>query len=476
MIPLPREIVFTGGQLQLARELEFSAFPNSSLAEELSGYWETLHKQYPGLLPEGHTQVRCHSFAALPAAHREMHALLITDTGITISAKSDAGFRYGLQSLKQLLFQAVTQDRGQIGKQNIIDYPEYDWRGLHLDESRHFFGMKTVKRYLKWMAVLKLNRFHWHLTDDQGWRIESKCFPLLTNIGAYRREADGSVYGGFYSQDEIREVVAYARSLGIEVIPEIDLPGHSLAMLAAYPSLACFPGEFSPLSTWGISEDILCPGKDESLAFLEELLGEMAELFDGQYFHLGGDEAPKSRWKRCPLCQARIKSQSLAGEEELQSWLISRLVARLEACGKQLIGWDEILDGSLDAGPIVMVWRGDGKDAAHKASENGNRFILCPNRICYFDWKAAPDLPGAHGISSLENVYFWEPARYGRKELCLGGQANLWTEYIHTHQELKQMLFPRVFALSERLWNNKPNYSDFLKRESNMEHYFETLP
>jgi len=472
MIPKAVEQRITSPEARLLLgTLRVQNSPDTRLAKLLEQGWTNL-------LPPSNTHetsVRYHQIPRIAASHKDMHLIAITEQGITISAKSYQGFLYGTQSLLQLLYIAAQSPVPALICQEIIDYPAYDWRGLHLDESRHFFGINTVKYYLRIMAALKLNRFHWHLTDDQGWRIESKLFPDLCRQGAYRTEPDGSNYGGYYTQEEIRQVIAYADDLGIMVIPEIDLPGHAMALMAAYPELACFPAEFKPLNVWGISADILCAGKDAVLSFLTSLLGEIAELFPGAYIHLGGDEAPKDRWKACPHCQQRIKDLHLENEEQLQSWLFHEIATALQQKGKQVIGWDEILDGNIDSSLIVMAWRGDGRYAAQKAAMNSNSYILCPNKICYFDWMQADSTPGAHGISTLENVYSFSPHTYSRPDLCLGGQANLWTEHIHNQKELEFMLIPRVYALAERLWNHNAGYQDFLIRLKAMEGYLETL-
>lgn len=470
MIPRPVEVQLSGTGYLNPAKLVISNCPDPALASMLESGWNRILRS-PQLTT---TALSFHQMPRIAATHRDMHLISIAEDGITLSAKSRHGFIYAIQSLLQMLHEAAGSHQGlPLGQ--IVDYPAYEWRGLHLDESRHFFGIKTVKRYLRIMSALKLNRFHWHLSDDQGWRIQSKLHPLLCEKGAYRREPDGSTYGGFYTQDEIREIVAYASELGIEVIPEIDLPGHTTAILAAYPHLACFPGDFQPRHDWGVFPDILCAGNDELIGFLDSLLQEIAALFPSPYIHLGGDEAPKERWKACPKCQKRIHEQQLRDEEELQSWLFHRLAKSLQQMGKQVIGWDEILDGQIDPSLIVMVWRGDGKDAAQKCGDNRNPYILCPNQICYFDWKEHAAGPGAHGISSLANVFSLNPKDYPHSELCLGGQANLWTEHIHDQNELEAMLLPRAFALAERLWNPNTGYQDFMNRLERLEGYLDTL-
>ncbi len=475
MIPQAREITLREGSFQLPSELILLNCPSPMLTGLMQDGWRKMLSRMDFTLPSGTCEVLFHPFARIAASDKDMHLISVEKNRITIAAKSDSGFLYAVQSLLQLLHQAITHDDGMLKCQQIVDFPAYQWRGLHLDESRHFFGVETVMRYLDRMAALKLNKFHWHLTDDQGYRIQSELFPLLTEVGAWRKESDGSNYGGFYTRDEIRKVVAYALALGIEVIPELDLPGHAMAILAAYPHLACQPRHFEPLTVWGISEDILCAGNDAVIDFLMQVTSEIAELFPGDYFHLGGDEAPKQRWKDCPLCQARISAEGLSNEEELQSWLIKIISAHLKTLGKTVIGWDEILEGNIDSEPILMLWRGDARDAAVLAVQNGNRYILCPNKICYFDWRMEPDSPGAHGVSTLANVFSFDPASYAGNHLCLGGQANLWTEYMHNPGELSNMLFPRVYALAERLWNPNTEYNDFLTRLQALEGYLDPL-
>ncbi|MBW6513539.1 MAG: beta-N-acetylhexosaminidase [Candidatus Syntrophosphaera sp.] len=400
----------------------------------------------------------------------EYYELSIKPYRITLTAENPAGLLHGVQTLKQhwwdTSFNFEFEGDSGVDMQclKINDWPSYPWRGLHLDVSRHFFAYKFIYRYLDWMASYKLNKFHWHLSDDQGWRIESKRFPRLHEAGAWRIEADGKRYGGFYTQRQIKLVVEYAARRGIEVIPEIDLPGHAQAILAAYPELACFPGDFQTLSVWGISSDIICAGKDSAIDFLKELLSEVAELFPGEYFHLGGDEAPKDRWKDCPHCQKRIAARKLADEEQLQGWLFQTLAKHLQDKGKTVIGWDEVLDGKIDSRPIVMCWRGDGIDAARKAHDNGNRYVICPNNKLYFDWKLDDFayLPGAHGVTTIEDVYSLDLSRYRfeKEKLFLGGQANLWTEYVPDGKTAKDLLIGRIAALSELFWSD-PQAKDF---------------
>lgn len=465
LIPKPRLLELKQGYLQLGATIALWADQNT---HDLLSVQQTLNKilngfNLPMVVLVEHNPVS----DPYPGSQQEDgYSLEVGTEGIWISGKAC----YALQSLAQLFWWAHHHKAGQVPCLMINDYPEFTWRGLHLDVSRHFFTADEVCSYLDSMARIKLNRFHWHLTDDQGWRIESQMFPRLNSIGSWRKESDGSVYGGFYTQEEIKRVLSHASVLGIEVIPEIDIPGHSLAILASYNELACFPQTFETLNCWGISEEILCAGKNETLDFLKQLFTEIAGLFPSSYFHLGGDEAPKTNWQKCPHCQKRIKEKGLANEEELQSWLMKELIQHLKSLGKTVIAWDEILDGKPGTEPIVMVWRGDGKEAAGKAEASGNHYILCPNQICYFDWHQfdKADEPGAFGTTTLEQVYSFEPRAYenGNAKLLLGAQANVWTEQMLSFERVRYMAFPRAIALAERLWScpDEEELGDFLQR------------
>ncbi|MDY0325413.1 MAG: beta-N-acetylhexosaminidase [Candidatus Cloacimonadaceae bacterium] len=479
MIPYPRETILREQQISLPQSFEI-ILPKSFADLELVlsrflAFYEQQKAARPELFTAEPMRLRLLQMPRVAASHKDMHLISLEPPEITLSAKSRDGFRYALATLKQLIHLAISEQDGKLNCGRIIDYPAHDYRGLHLDESRHFFGVTTVKSYLDYMADLKLNYLHWHLSDDQGWRLESKRFPLLAEIAAWRTEEDGSRYGGFYTQKEVREVIAYAAELGITIVPELDFPGHSLALLTAYPSLGCEPHKYRSANSWGVFEYILCVGKDATLAFLKELLKEYCELFPGPYFHIGGDEVPKTVWQRCPDCQARLKDLGLKDYEELQGWFTNQLAEILREFGKEAIAWDEVLDGSVDSSLIAMLWRGDAIDASKLAAANGNRYILCPNKICYLDWRDKPDASGAHGVSTLENVYGLSPERYARPELCLGVQANLWTEYVYTPQDLYGRLHPRAVALAERAWNPTQDFAAFESRLKALEAYFVPL-
>ena len=359
--------------------------------------------------------------------------------------------------------------------------PAFPWRGLHLDVCRHFFPLDFIKRYLDLMAFYKLNTFHWHLTDDQGWRIKIEQYPRLTEVGAWRAESpilgyrdrfDGQPYGGFYTKAEIRDILAYAAARGITVVPEIEMPGHAVAALAAYPELGCRGEGYSVRTTWGIAEDIYCAGKDEVFVFLRNVLEEVLDLFPSEYIHIGGDEAPKTRWAACPACQARIREQGLADEYELQSWFVSQIERWLNQRGRKLVGWDEILEGGLADNATVMSWR--GSDGGIAAASAGHDVIMSPNTYCYLDYYQSHDRdsepPAISSTLPLERVWQFEVVPAGipadKRRHILGGQGNLWTEYIPTTSQAEYMAYPRAIAIADVLWNHpeRRDYADLLAR------------
>lgn len=414
----------------------------------------------------------------------EGYKLAVDKKRITIIGQ-ETGLFYGLQSLMQLL-PVEGKMPFQIPSVEIIDQPRFRYRGMHLDVGRHFQPVDFIKKYLDLMAQYKMNTFHWHLTEDQGWRIEIKKYPKLTEIGSKRKETvkgrvlqpytgDGIPYGGFYTQEEIKEVVAYAKSKYITVIPEIEMPGHSLAAIAAYPEFACTTGPFEVGTTWGIFKDIYCP-KEETFKFLEDVLSEVIELFPAPYIHIGGDEAPKDRWKESAFAQSVIKREGLKDEHELQSYFIQRVEKFLNSKGKRLIGWDEILEGGLAPNATVMSWRGE--KGGIEAAKQKHDVIMTPTDYCYFDYgqgnpKNEPINIG--GFLTLSKVYNYNPMpkelTADEEKYILGAQGNVWTEYLKTPEAVEYMVFPRMIALSEVVWtpNDKKNYDDFLSRLSN--HY-----
>jgi len=406
----------------------------------------------------------------------------VDETGIKIEANTTTGLFYGTQTLRQLLpvyiesQDVVSGITWNVAFASITDYPLYSWRGLHLDVSRHFFNVDFIKKYLDAMAMNKLNRFHWHLTDDQGWRIEIQSKPLLQTISAWRT-CNGVVYGGYYTQDEIADIVDYATERHIMIIPEIEIPGHTVEVLAAYPELSCatatapYGGPFEVRCASGITSDIFCAGKEETFDFLEDVLTEVAALFPGPYIHLGGDEALKTKWEQCPDCQARIAEQGLANEEELQRWFMERVGTFLETQNKQWIGWSEITYGGVPENATVMSWLGES--SAVTAAQQGHDAILSPYSVLYLDAPNSnqPWEPPSIGYApnTLEKIYFYNPMPDGltsqEQEHILGPQSCLWTEYISEESYAEYMILPRIYALSEISWTgNTNNFPDFRRR------------
>lgn len=416
----------------------------------------------------------------------EAYELRISKKAVEVKASSFNGFNYALQTIKQMLpaeifGNAEASDKDWTLQCAVIkDAPRFAYRGMMLDVARHFFSIEEVKRYLDVLEVHKMNRFHWHLTDDQGWRIEIKRYPRLTEVGSIRKgtvvkknwdQYDGIPYGGFYTQDEIREVIRYAESKGITVVPEIDLPGHMLAALTAYPELGCTGGPYDVWGRWGVADDVLCVGKEETMKFLEGVLDEVAELFPSEYIHIGGDECPKVRWEKCPHCQAKIKELGLedgknfSAEHYLQSYVTARMEKYLATKGKRIIGWDEILEGELSENATVMSWR--SSEGGMEAANAGHDAIMTPTSHFYFDYYQSRDTDnepfGIGGYVPVEKVYSYEPFTKeldakARKHI-LGVQANMWTEYIADDSHLEYMLLPRAAALSEVQWTLPQNKS-----------------
>lgn len=421
---------------------------------------------------------------------QEGYKINVNKEWIQIEAPEKAGIFYGMQTLMQLLpvqiFQSAVAEgvRWNIPCVDIEDEPRFQWRGMHLDVSRHFMPIEFVKKFIELMAFHKMNVFHWHLTDDQGWRIEIKKYPKLTGIGAWRKETvigwnsakyDGKPHGGFYTQDEIREIVEYAKQRHITVVPEIEMPGHSMAALAAYPELSCTGGPFEVRRTWGIEKEVYCAGNDQTFQFLQDVLDEVLQLFPSPYIHIGGDECPKVRWKECAKCQARIKSEDLKDEHELQSWFIKRMEKYLNSHGRRLIGWDEILEGGLAPNAAVMSWRGEKGGIA--AAQAGHDVVMTPLRYTYLnlppsDHEAEPWGHRNHGLGllPLDEVYGYNPVpeilTMEQRHHILGVQAQLWTEYIPTPKSVEYLAFPRTCALAEVAWTpqEKRNWDDFSQR------------
>jgi hexosaminidase len=431
---------------------------------------------------------------SIPGAYH----LTVDKKGIYIAGDNETGVFYGIQTLIQLLPLPSDAKTLSIPDIQIDDRPHFAYRGLMLDVGRHFMPVPFVKRFIDYLALHKMNYYHWHLTEDQGWRIEIKKYPRLTEVGAWRdgtvigkrpwKGNDNERYGGFYTQDQIKDVVAYASARYVTIIPEIEMPGHGSAAIAAYPWLSCFPDEKTNIpdsilsdegkkakgkivyEKWGVAEDVFCAGKDSVFQFLQDVIDEVVTLFPSKYIHVGGDECPKTNWKRCPLCQKRIHDLGLKDEHELQSYFIQRMEKYINSKGKTLIGWDEILEGGLAPNAVVMSWRGE--KGGIEAAKERHTVIMTPTTYVYFDYSQTrhDDSLTIGGFIPLEKVYKYEPiptelpVENGR--YILGGQANIWTEYMPTPSKVEYMMFPRVTALSEILWSPESvrNWDDFQKR------------
>lgn len=389
-------------------------------------------------------------------ASSESHHLQISEKGVIISGGTAQGVFYGMQTFLQLLPDAsgvIT-----LPGMEIKDTPRFEHRGMLLDCSRHFWSVDVVKKYIDLLAYYKMNVLHLHLTDDQGWRVEIKQYPKLTDVGSWRTEADGSRYGGFYTQEQIRDFVEYAQERHITIIPEIEMPGHSLAALAACPELACADGPFEVASEWGVFKDVYCAGDEQTFEFLENVLTEVMELFPGQYIHVGGDESPKFRWEHCAECQKRMADEGLQDEHELQSYFIQRIEKFLQANGRQLIGWDEILEGGLSSSAMVQSWQSmkGGIDAA----KHGNYAVMSPTSHCYIDYSLKS--------INLEKIYSFDPipAKLDSSlhRFIRGGECNMWTEHVPTEANLDSKILPRMIGLAEGLWSETKDFKDFEQR------------
>ena len=445
------------------------------------------------------------SFTLNPALEAEEYTIRIDKKGAAVEASALNGFLYACETLKQLLPPAIYGGKKAkadwvLPRVTIHDKPRFAYRGMHMDSSRHFWSIEEVKRYIDVMATYKLNRLHWHLTDDQGWRMEIKRYPLLTEVGGWRAgtvvgkdwgRTDGIRYGGYYTQDQLREVVAYAAAKGITVIPEIDLPGHMVAALASYPELGCTGGPYKVWERWGVAKDILCAGNEDVYTFLQNVLYEVMQVFPSKYIHIGGDEcfdgdAEPGRpdpWDICPKCARKMAQLGIRkgpnAKHELQNYVTSRIQKYLADNGRKIIGWDEIMEGDLQPGATVMSWR--GTEGGLKAAAMGFDAIMTPTSHFYFDYYQGQERDkepfGIGGYVPLEKVYSYEPLKgisAGAEEHILGVQANLWTEYIATPEHLEYMLLPRLCALSEVQWC-QADKKDYERFNASLDHTFAVL-
>ncbi len=496
LIPWPLEVKQTEGSFILKNKATvYCGFPNGNKEPILQYFKNELKKNYNidiSFVLKGQPADITFNMRRMPTGGKPAYQLEVNNTGITISSNFTEPAFHAIQTLFQLL-PTNPAEKKEIPFVEIFDHARFEYRGMHLDVSRHFSPISFIKKYIDYLAYHKLNTFHWHLTDDQGWRIEIKKYPKLTTVGAKRNGTiigrypgtgnDNKPYSGFYTQEEIKEVVRYAKERFIDVIPEIEMPGHASAAIAAYPELSCFPKKSTEIpanmisnksveeqkngriklvqETWGVFDDVFCAGKEETFTFLQNVIDEVMPLFPSTYLHIGGDECPKTHWKICPDCQKRMKENNLKDEHELQSWFVQRMEKYLNSKNKTLIGWDEILEGGLAPNAVVMSWRGE--TGGIEAAKQKHKVIMTPGNPLYFDHSQSEneDSVTIGGYNPIEKVYAYDPIP---KELTeeegkyiLGAQANLWREYITNEKKTEYMLFPRMAALSEVLWATKEN-------------------
>lgn len=499
VIPMPAEVTIEEGSYAVAGKAFFlDPQLDDASSAAIWRFKNALEVASGKVSPLGKDEIQ---FIVNPNLAAEQYAINVDKDGVVVEASGLNGFVYACETLKQMLPAAIYGDKKVkadwvLPCASILDQPRFGYRGMHMDPCRHFWTIEETKRYLDVMTAYKLNRFHWHLTEDQGWRMEVKKYPRLTEVGSQRKgtmiehewgSCDNIPYGGFYTQEEMKEIVAYAAARGITVIPEIDLPGHMVAALAAYPELGCTGGPYEVWTQWGVAADILCAGNEQVFTFLEDVLTEMMDIFPSEYIHIGGDECFNEElgtpWDHCPKCLARMKILGIKpgpqAKHYLQNYVTARVQAFLNAHGRKIIGWDEILEGELAPGATVMSWRGTKGGIA--AAAKGFDAIMTPYTYLYFDYCQGAEYEkeplNIGGYIPVESVYGYEPfdgLTPGTEEHILGVQANLWTEYISTDEQLEYMLLPRMCALSEVQWcaADKKDYARF---DASLDHTFAIL-
>ena len=474
IIPTPNEQTINNGFMEIENSPEIITESNFNSAATL--FKNAIKKL--DLTSKKTTKNRI-NFSLNEKLNEEEYILKINTDQINIEASTETGAIFGFQSLYQLMNLNLKNGVVKLQNQVIKDSPRFKYRGMHLDVGRHMYPVAFIKKYVDGLAMLKFNNFHWHLTEDQGWRIEIEKYPELNNIGSYRDSTlighytdkpwqfDKTRYGGYYTKKEIKEVVRYAQERGINVIPEIEMPGHSQAAVSSYPEFGCTGEQVGVAPLWGVFKEIYC-SKNETFDFLEDIIDEVIELFPGKYIHIGGDEAPKTNWKACGNCQNVINREELKDEHELQSYFITRMEKYINSKGKQIIGWDEILEGGLAPNATVMSWR--GVSGGIEAAKMNHEVIMTPNATCYLDHYQAKDTANEPlaigGYTPIEEIYNYEPIPNELDEslhkYIIGAQGNVWTEYMKTSDHVEYMVFPRIFALSEVVWaKDKPSFNDF---------------
>ena len=474
IIPTPNEQTINNGFMEIENSPEIITESNFNSAATL--FKNAIKKL--DLTSKKTTKNRI-NFSLNEKLNEEEYILKINTDQINIEASTETGAIFGFQSLYQLMNLNLKNGVVKLQNQVIKDSPRFKYRGMHLDVGRHMYPVAFIKKYIDGLAMLKFNNFHWHLTEDQGWRIEIEKYPELNNIGSYRDSTlighytdkpwqfDNTRYGGFYTKKEIKEVVRYAQERGINVIPEIEMPGHSQAAVSSYPEFGCTGEQVGVAPLWGVFKEIYC-SKNETFDFLEDIIDEVVELFPGKYIHIGGDEAPKTNWKACGNCQNVINREELKDEHELQSYFITRMEKYINSKGKQIIGWDEILEGGLAPNATVMSWR--GVSGGIEAAKMNHEVIMTPNATCYLDHYQAKDTANEPlaigGYTPIEEIYNYEPIPNeldkSLHKYIIGAQGNVWTEYMKTSDHVEYMVFPRIFALSEVVWaKDKLSFNDF---------------
>lgn len=488
IIPTPQSLVQHDGFFRLGSNTAIAAA--SPEAKTVAEFFAAKMRTATGLniqvAEKGNIQLSVDP--SLDVANDEGYTLDVTKDGAVVVAKTAQGLFYGMQSFLQLLpaeIESPSKVNGiawQAPAVSIKDAPRFGYRGIMLDPCRHFMPVENVKKYLDVLSLFKMNRMHWHLTDDQGWRIEIKKYPKLTEIASKRIDGEGTEHSGYYTQEEIKEIVKYAADRFITVVPELELPGHEMAAIAAYPNLSCKGEQGTPRVIWGVEDIVMCPGKEDMFTFLQDVIDEMVPLFPSEYFHIGGDECPKISWKNCPLCQKRIKEEGLkadskhSAEERLQSYVIQRMEKYLATKGKKIIGWDEILEGGLAPSATVMSWRGE--DGGIAAALMDHTVIMTPGGNGMYldayqgDSKIEPVTIG--GYTLLEKTYSYDPipdtlVAMGKSNYILGVQGNTWSEYMYDEAKRDYMVFPRILAVAEIGWTNldRKDYKDFERRIEN---------
>lgn len=490
IIPQPVSLQLTAGNFIIDGQTSVNFNKDDAALQQAALFFRTAIYDISGIKLPFHAGIKKIielKFISDASLGDEGYLLHITPAGIQISANKKAGIIYGMQSLFQTLPAIRTNAALSIPCMDIKDYPRFKWRGMHLDVSRHFFGPEFVKEYINLLASYKMNTFHWHLVDDQGWRLEIKKYPLLTQVGAWRvdetdkvwgdrpqaKQGQAATYGGYYTQEQVKEIIKYAADRNVTIVPEIEMPGHVASAIAAYPALCCTQQPQLPLTGGNYTNmsSNYCAGNDSVFLFLQDVLTEVINLFPSKYIHIGGDEVDKEPWKKCPRCQARIKAEGLKNEEELQSYFVKRMEKFIISKGRKMIGWDEILEGGLAPEATVMSWRGEA--GGIQAAKMGHDVVMTPGSPLYFDnYQAGPEGEplAIGGMNTLKKVYDYDPVP---KELdatqakyILGAQANIWAEFITTPAHVEYMLLPRMLALAEVDWSpkEKRNWQNFNER------------